>query len=131
MLFIVDSGSEFVYSVRAMKKRLRKKYRVGEFRELCFEFVFEYKGDVDSAECEQFLQNFVEQCIDANNLDCEGLLSPQDDSTIVGSIVARGVDPTKTNNEQREAVKAWLEAQEDLEIKAFGELVDAWYGTDL
>ncbi|MBQ8900412.1 MAG: DUF469 family protein, partial [Akkermansia sp.] len=28
---------------------------------------------------------------------------------------------------QRQAVKSWLEAREDVEIKSFGELVDAWY----
>ena len=45
-----------------MKRRLRKKYRVGEFRELCFEFTFDYKGDIESPECEQFLHSFVDDC---------------------------------------------------------------------
>ena len=58
-----------------MKKRLRKKYRVGEFRELCFEFTFDYKGDVESPECEAFLRQFVDECIDANGLETNGLLT--------------------------------------------------------
>ena len=107
-----------------MKKRLRKKYRVGEFKELCFEFSFEYKGDVAAAECEQFLHALVEDCIEANGLDCEGSIT--DDGC---SIIAKAVDPTQTSNAQREAVKSWLEARSDVELKSFGELQDAWYAT--
>lgn len=108
-----------------MKKRLRKKYRVGEFRELCFEFTFDYKGEIESPECEQFLHAFVENCIEANDLNCEGNLT-QDGC----NMVARAVDPTRTSEAQRLAVKNWLEAREDAEVKSFGELVDAWYGDD-
>jgi uncharacterized protein YggL (DUF469 family) len=105
-----------------MKKRLRKKYRVGEFRELCFEFTFDYKGDVESPECETFLRTFVDECIDANGLETNGLLTEQG-----CSLVAYDADPTQTSEAQRQAVKSWLEAREDVEIKSFGELVDAWY----
>ena len=107
-----------------MKKRLRKKYRVGEFKELCFEFSFDYKGDVAAPECEQFLHAFVEECIEANGLDCGGSIT--DDGC---NIIAKAVDPTQTSNAQREAVKAWLEARSDVELKSFGELQDAWYAS--
>ena len=105
-----------------MKKRLRKKYRVGEFKELCFEFSFEYKGDVAAAECEQFLHALVEDCIEANGLNCEGNMTDEG-----CNITARAEDATQTSDAQRLAVKAWLEAREDVELKSFGELVDAWY----
>ena len=108
-----------------MKKRLRKKYRVGEFRELCFEFTFDYKGEVESTDCEKFLHAFVEECIEANDLNCEGNLT-QDGC----NMVARATDPTKTSEEQRVAVKTWLEGREDVELKSFGELLDAWYGDE-
>ncbi|MBR4107539.1 MAG: DUF469 family protein [Akkermansia sp.] len=106
-----------------MKKRLRKKYRVGEFRELCFGFTFDYKGDIESTECEQFLHAFVEDCIEANGLDCEGNMT--DDGC---NITAKAVDPTQTSEAQRLAVKSWLEARSDVEVKSFTELQDAWYG---
>ena len=105
-----------------MKKRLRKKYRVGEFKELCFEFTFGYKGDVAAPECEQFLHALIEECIEANGLDCEGNIT--DDGC---SIIAKAGDPTQTNETQRQAVKSWLEARSDVEIKNFAELQDAWY----
>lgn len=105
-----------------MKKRLRKKYRIGEFRELCFTFSFEYKGDVEAPECEQFLHALVNDCIEANGLNCEGSLTDEG-----CHILAKAVDPTQTNEEQRSAVKSWLEARSDIELKSFGELEDAWY----
>lgn len=108
--------------VPTMKKRLRKKYRVGEFRELCFEFTFDYKGDINSQECEQFLHAFVDDCIEYNGLNCEGNLTDEG-----CNITARAEDATQTSETQRQAVKTWLSARPDVEVKSFGELVDAWY----
>lgn len=105
-----------------MKKRLRKKYRVGEFRELCFEFTFDYKGDVESPECGRFLEALVNDCIQTNGLDCEGSIT--EDGCL---IIVTACDPTQTSEEQRKAVKTWLESRPDVEIKAFSELHDAWY----
>ena len=106
-----------------MKKRLRKKYRVGEFRELCFKFSFEYRGDVESAECEQMIRTFDAECLEPNGLVCSGLFQ-----NIGCNITVRAVDPTLTNEAQRAAVKAWVEARPEIELKSFGELEDAWYG---
>ncbi len=108
-----------------MKKRLRKKYRVGEFRELCFHFSFDYKGDVEAAECEQFLHAFVEDCIEANGLNCEGSITED-----ACNITAKAENPKLTSEEQRLAVKSWLEAREDVVIRSFGELEDAWYSVN-
>ncbi len=105
-----------------MKKRLRKKYRVGEFRELCFHFSFDYKGDVEAPECEQFLHSFVEDCIEANGLECDGSI------TEAGcNITAMAEDPKLTCEAQRQAVKSWLEASDKVELLSFSELEDAWY----
>lgn len=104
-----------------MKKRLRKKFRVGEFRELGFGFTFDYKGDIESPECEQFLHAFVNECIEANGLMCEGNMTEEG-----CNIFATAEDPTKTTEEQRTAVKTWLEGRDDIELKSFSELVDAF-----
>ncbi len=105
-----------------MKKRLRKKHRVGEFRELCFHFSFDYKGDVESPECEKFLHAFVEDCIEANGLNCDGSITED-----VCNITAKEENPVLTSEEQRQAVKSWLEAREDVDLHSFSELEDAWY----
>ncbi len=105
-----------------MKKRLRKKYRVGEFRELSFSFSFEYKGDVNSDACEAFLNELVVDCIESNGMNCDGFMT-EDGCRLV--IVAQ--DPTKTSEEHRAAVKAWLDARTDVEVSQFSELEDLWY----
>ncbi len=106
-----------------MKKRLRKKYRVGEYRELCFEFSFEYKGDVDSPECEQMIRAFDAECLEPNDLVCSGCLQ-----NTGCNITVHAADPRFTSEEQRAAVKAWVEARPEIDLKGFGELEDAWYG---
>ncbi|MCQ2371105.1 MAG: YggL family protein [Akkermansia sp.] len=106
-----------------MKKRLRKKYRVGEFQELCFEFSFEYKGDVDSPECEQMIRAFDKECLEPNGLVCSGLLQ-----NTGCNIAVHAADPTQTSEAQRAAVKAWVEARPEIQLTRFGELEDAWYG---
>ncbi len=105
-----------------MKKRLRKKYRIGEFQELCFNFSFEYKGDVNSTECEAFLKEFVENCVEAQGLDCDGYMTEEGCRLILSA--AR---PTETSEEQRQFVKSWLEARSDVEVQSFSELEDLWY----
>ncbi len=105
-----------------MKKRLRKKYRVGEFQQLCFHFSFEYKGDVNSSACEDFLNALVSDCIEANGLNCDGHLG--DEGCI---ITVAAVDPTKTNQAQLDTVKAWLESRDDIELKGFTDLEDLNY----
>ena len=46
------------------------------------------------------------------------------------NICAFAEDPTQTSEAQRQAVKSWLEAREDAELKAMGELADLWYYVD-
>ncbi len=108
-----------------MKKRLRKKYRVGEFRELCFHFSFDYKGDVEAPECEQFLHALIEDCIEANGLNCEGNIT--EDGC---NITAKAEDAKLTSEAQRLAVKSWLEAREEVVVHSFSELEDFWYAAN-
>ena len=74
------------------------------------------------AECGQFLQSLVNDCIEANGLECEGSMT--DEGCV---IIVTAADPTQTNEVQRQAVKSWLEARSDIELKSFSELHDAWY----
>ncbi len=105
-----------------MKKRLRKKYRVGEFSELSFSFSFEYKGDVNSDECEAFLKALIEECIEANGLNCDGYMTDEG-----CRLVLTAADPTKTSDEHRNLVKTWLDGRNDVEVSQFSELENLWY----
>lgn len=106
-----------------MNKRLRKKYRIGEFKELSFTFSFNYKGDVDSNDCEIFLRQLIEECIEANGLDCDGHLT---DEGCIMSLCS--MTKVTTSEAQRQSVKEWLDARNDVEVVNFTELEDKWYG---
>ncbi len=105
-----------------MKKRLRKKYRVGEFRELSFSFSFEYKGDVNSDACGEFLNELVNNCIAAQGLDCDGYMTAEG-----CRLVLSASNPCETSDAHRAAVKTWLDSRDDIDVSEFTELEDLWY----
>lgn len=107
-----------------MKKRLRKKYRVGEFQEFSFFLSFKFKENIDIERVEDFLNNLSEH-LDAHGLYFSGLIS----ITNHCSLEIKADDPKTTNEEQRSAVKAWIEACEDIEDVSVSDLADAWYGS--
>ena len=108
-----------------MRKRLRKKLRLGEFQELGFEIRFVLRDEVFAQAHDQFLDEFIEDAIEANTLlvgGCGG--NPAD-----GFVVAMGNRESATI-EQREAVLAWLSADDRVIESDAGPLVDAWHGWD-
>ncbi|HTU62679.1 MAG TPA: 50S ribosome-binding protein YggL, partial [Polyangiales bacterium] len=54
-----------------MRKRLRKKKRVGEFQELCFELRAELRSDLDNAELEGFVDRLIDT-VEARKLSFGG-----------------------------------------------------------
>lgn len=105
-----------------MKKRLRKKYHLGEFQELCFDIHFQYLGKTFSSEGDSFWQKFILECIEGNGLNCGG--STSDDGW---HFTAHSVDKTKNIEAQRESVKQWLAAHADVTLVNCGDFKDAWY----
>ena len=53
-------------------RRLRKKLCVDEFQELGFELNLEFKSDLDIEAIDAFLDQFLAEAMDANNLDYVG-----------------------------------------------------------
>jgi uncharacterized protein YggL (DUF469 family) len=108
-----------------MRKRLRKKRRLGEFRENAFDVVYRLHEGMSAAGAEDFLFRFLEHAIEANALSCGGGGRPPDyDFTV--SRAGRG-SPSK---EQRAAVGAWLADQPEVTHYKLGEFFDAWHGSD-
>ena len=105
-----------------MKKRLRKKYHLKEFRELCFEVTFRYKGKTMSQEGELFWDSFITECIEGNGLICAG--STSDESW---DFTAHSINKPTTAEEKRNAVKKWLKNRDDVEEVYCGDFKDAWY----
>ncbi|MCP3921181.1 MAG: DUF469 family protein [Desulfobacterales bacterium] len=105
-----------------MKKRLRKKLYLGEFKELGFEIAIELEKGMDEEQLDNFISIFAEEALDKNGLDIEGGGNTSD---IFGMIILnkRG----SVSEEQRLFVEAWLKDRKEVTKTTVGQLVDAWY----
>ena len=119
-----------MYTSAAMKKRLRKKYHVGEFRELGFKVIFEYKGHIDDAECAALDEALFSECLDKAGIQGGGLCKATDDESVLFDLLLYANPASATTDEHRTVVKNWLETQEKVVIKHLGDLIDIWYTLD-
>ena len=108
-----------------MRKRLRKKLRVAEFREYGFDVSYRLRDDLPQAEADDFLFRFLEQAIEAKSLACGGGGRPPTYEFCV--ISDRRGSPTQ---EQRSGVGAWLGAQMEVADHSLGDFFDAWHGPE-
>lgn len=101
-------------------RRLRKKLHLDEFQELGFEIETVLKaplvGDVEEA----LLVAFVEGVIEPRNLIYGGGLT-------AGYVCKAGRG--SASDEDRAAVRSWLEARAEFSSVTVHELSDAWYST--
>ena len=104
-----------------MRKRLRKKLRLGEFQELGFELRFRLDPALREEEVDRFTDSFILQGIEANDLMCGGKCGPEWDVFVTRARRGSLID------EQVAAVHAWLEAYPSVRDVRLGKLQDAWY----
>jgi uncharacterized protein YggL (DUF469 family) len=103
-----------------MKRRLRKKKHLGEFKEFGVPFALrrKRKDDFDS-----FLDAFLEEAVEANGCYCAG--SGKDDEFV--GFIELGIQ--KDNPEERlEKIVIWMKTHPDIDKFIIGQVVDAWYG---
>jgi uncharacterized protein YggL (DUF469 family) len=103
-----------------MKKRLRKKLFLGEFKELGFDLKAEVKLPSE-AELDAFWQKFVAK-IEELELHCSGAFGEAtlDLFVLVGK-------PGTEEVERRGKFLAWLQEQPEVSNVVAGELIDAFY----
>ncbi|QDU07716.1 50S ribosome-binding protein YggL [Gimesia aquarii] len=103
-----------------MKKRLRKKKHLGEFKEWGTSITIKRTTCVDF---DSFLDDFIEQAIEGNHCCCG--IGGMDDS--FDGIIQLG---TKSNHpeERLKAIKTWLDRRPDVDHYVTGKLIDLWYG---
>ncbi len=104
-----------------MKKRLRKKKRIGEFQEFCFRLILNFKKDSIDEPCE-FIDSFVEEAIEKNGLQTGGGCTKEECDLIVERW--RG----SATEDDRKLVEAWIVENPLIERYYIGPLYDAWYG---
>ena len=102
-----------------MKKRLRKKLGLGEFREEGFEVRFRFSEDLSPEGRNQLLDDFLDQAIVDNGL----LFVGGGDTTWEGFVAVEEEGGTVTG-EQRERVAAWLAGQTGILDAVVGPLME-------
>ena len=107
------------------KKRLRKKLRVGEFKELGFLVRFEFAEDLPAEKCNELLDDFLSKAIEANGLLFGGGGYGDSWEGLVILDATRG----SVTEEDREKVNSWFQGQTQVKSFDVGPLIDAWYGS--
>jgi hypothetical protein len=100
-----------------MRKRLRKKCHLGEFREEGFNVSF----SLSAANEDTFYDRFLTEAIETNGLICGGRCDAEWDIFVTKS---RG----SATEVDRTVILNWLEEQSTVKDILVGPLVDAWWG---
>ena len=103
-----------------MRKRLRKKVRIGEFKELAFPVAFRLNPKLDEDAVEGFIAELVE-AVEARNLAFVG----SGHHEWYGSLAAMGRN--SATEEDQAFINKLLSADERVEAVVVGELHDAWH----
>ena len=101
-----------------MRKRLRKKLRLGEFREYGLEVSFRL---ADNAELDGFWDSFIGDVIEARGLICGGGCGRMWDV-----FVTRPGRRSATEDDRRD-ITAWLQRHSHVHDVRISPLVDAWH----
>lgn len=106
-----------------MKKRVRKKLRLGEFRELGFEVSFRLSESMADAGLEKFWDLFIGEAIEARGLMCGGGCG-----RVWDVFVKRPGRRSATEHDRRE-IAEWFHRHPDVLDVRIGPLIDAWHST--
>lgn len=107
-----------------MKKRLRKKRRLGEFREDYFELSFQIDPSLDAKTIDALIDDFISM-IEENGLQFGGG-GYSDWSGLV-----QGPHRGTAKESDRESVLAWLQTHPQIMKASAGPLRDAWHGENV
>ena len=105
-----------------MKKRLRKKLRKGEFKEIGCEVRIKLAEGLSDEQAEAFVDAFLAEAIEAHGLQFGGGAFRAECDGYIGKY--RG----SVTEAHRATVGRWLTNRADVVAYEFGPLKDAWYG---
>lgn len=104
-----------------MKKRLRKKLRLGEFRQFGFEVSFRLPENLGDDGVDAFWDTFIREAIEVPGLMCGGGCGREWD------IFVCRPDRKSATEEDRRVTASWLEGHVHVSDIHIGPLVDAWH----
>lgn len=105
-----------------MNRRLRKKKRVGEFRELGFQVYFRLRAGMSENDLDAFCDRLI-SAVEVGDLEYGGGMNLREGNGFIAHL-GRG----SATEADREAMRAWFEAEPAVVAYWVGALVDAWYG---
>lgn len=106
-----------------MKKRLRKKRHKGEFQEFGFEVWVKLKDNLNTNTGDQFIDDFIIQAIEANQLMFGG--GGRENLWEGFVTLNRRGSATQVHQDQ---LQSWLSSRPEVSEFQIGDLQDAWYG---
>lgn len=98
--------------------RLRKKLHISEFQEFGFEFKTNINESLTELEIELLCYAFLSEVVEPRGLGMGGWIT----SAYLQSVTTRSA-----TNEDRDTVRAWLEARPEFISFHIDPLTDAWY----
>lgn len=103
-----------------MKKRLKKKKHIGEFKVFGVSLDIKRKTKFD---CDSFLDAFIDEAIEANNCFCGG--GGQENKLSFFIELGR-----KCNEPEKvlDKIRFWMNSRSDIDEYNFGRIIDANYG---
>ena len=107
-----------------MNRRLRKKKRVGEFRELGFPVRLCCAPGLTNSDRNALLDSFIEEAIESSGLQFGGGGAGDTWEGFAALNAPRG----SASESHRQAVNAWLEQHPQVQEHTVGPLTDANYG---
>lgn len=107
-----------------MKKRLRKKKRVGEFKEFGFKAGFRFSDQLTIKARNNLLNRFIEDAIEKNGLQYGGGGAGNEWYGFVALNKSRG----STHERHRQAVENWFIHEPEVQEYYLTDMIDAWYG---
>jgi hypothetical protein len=103
-----------------MRRRLRKKQRLGEFREFGFDVAFSLPAELSDTQVLDFADEFIDH-IEAHNLTFGGASGHRWDVFVTRP--HRG----SATKDDRDTLHDWLERHSLVSDVRLSELVDAWH----
>jgi uncharacterized protein YggL (DUF469 family) len=104
-----------------MRKRLRKKRRLGEFRQFGFQVDFRLAESMPDDKLDEFWDRFVGGLIEGHRLSCGGGCGR------AWSIFVTPSGRRSATGEDRSVVESWLAHDPQVLDLSVGPLIDAWH----
>ncbi len=105
-----------------MKKRMRKKLFLNEYKSLGFELIIEVKKGTENDKIIDLLDDFID-FLDERDLS----INARDNELNSAMLITSSLKYGSASNEDINACESWLKNKEIVKQIKIGNLIDSWY----